>query len=67
METWNHRPHGLALRLLREEWQEDDRYARSELLRGGLGPIYCPQESSPGFDVDTLEAHVKTMMYMCLV
>lgn len=67
METWNHCPRGLALTLLQEEWQEDDRYACSKLLQGGLSPIYCPQESSPEFDADTLEAHMKTMMYMCLV
>ena len=60
-------PRGLALTLLQEEWQEDDRYACSKLLQGGLSPIYCPQESSPEFDADTLEAHMKTMMYMCLV
>ena len=67
METWNHCPHGLAPTLLQEDWQADDRYTRSKLLRGGLSPIYCPQESYPEFDADTLEAHMKTMMYMCLV
>lgn len=67
METWNHCPHGLAPTLLQEDWQADDRYARSKLLRGGLSPVYCPQESYPEFDANTLEAHMKTMMYMCLV
>lgn len=67
METWSHCPDGLALRLLQEEWQKDDRYIHSKLLGGGLGPIYCPQEPSPEFAVDILEMHMETMMYMCLV
>lgn len=67
METWSHCPSGPAPRLLQEEWQKDDRYTHSKLLRGGLSLISCPQEPSPEFDVDTLETRMETMMYMCLV
>lgn len=42
-------PHGLTLRLLQEERQEDDRYVHSKLLQGGLSPIYYPQE--PGLEL----------------
>lgn len=66
-ETWSRCPQGLALRLFQEEWQEDDRYARSKLLWGGLSSIYCPQEPSPEFDADTLVVCTETVMYMCLV